>query len=51
MECTGYVAHLEEINLNTISVGMLKGKTPFRRLKCKWDNDIKMDIKDVEEVG
>jgi hypothetical protein len=51
LECAGNIAHLEEINVNTMSVGILKGKTTFRRLRCKWDNYIEMDIRDAQEVG
>jgi hypothetical protein len=50
MECARNLAHLEEINVNSVSVGVLKGKRPFRRLRCKCDDDIKMDIKDVGDT-
>jgi hypothetical protein len=39
------LGHMEEIrNAYRIFVGQLQGKVIFGRLRCRWNDDIKMDL-------
>ena len=33
--------------MHTVLVGRSEGKRPLRRLRCRWEDNIKMDLKKV----
>jgi hypothetical protein len=35
-------------NAYKISVGKLEGKKPFGKSRCRWDDNIKMDMRETE---
>jgi len=37
----------ENRNIYTILVGKPEGKSPFGRLRCRWEDNIKMDLQEV----
>ncbi|KAJ4431384.1 hypothetical protein ANN_19981 [Periplaneta americana] len=44
----GHVAHMgESRNAYGVLVGMLEGKRPLGRPKCRWEDNIKMDLRKV----
>jgi hypothetical protein len=38
-------------NVYSILVGKPDGKRPLGRPRCRWDDNIRMDLKEVEEPG
>jgi len=45
----GFVEHMGVMrNAYTISVGKPEGKRPFRRQKCRWEDNIRMDLREIE---
>jgi hypothetical protein len=49
MKWAGDVAHMEEMrNAYKILVGKYEGKTPLRRSRRKWEDDIKIEFKGME---
>jgi hypothetical protein len=52
MRWTGYVAHMGEMrNENNILVGKPEGKRPVRRTRCRWEDNIRMDLREIEWKG
>jgi hypothetical protein len=52
MRWEGHVAFLQELkNSDKILVGKLVGKSPFGRLRCKWKDNIKIDLKEMGLEG
>jgi len=48
MGWAGYVARMEERRVvNRILVGKPEGKKPLGRPRCRWEDNIKMDIQKV----
>jgi hypothetical protein len=47
MRWAGHVARMGEVRDAYSLVGNTEGKIPLRRLGRKWEDDIKMDIKDI----
>jgi hypothetical protein len=46
MKWAGHVAHIgEERKVYKVLVERLKGKRPLRRPRCRWENGIKMDLR------
>ena len=44
----GHVAHMEESrNAYKILVGKPEGKRPLQRPRCRWEDNIKMDFREV----
>jgi hypothetical protein len=37
----------EKRNAYRILVGILEGKRPLRRPRCRWEDNIKMDLTDI----
>jgi hypothetical protein len=45
---TGHVARMgEEGNVCEVLMGKPEGKRPFGRPKCRWEDKIRMDLKDI----
>jgi hypothetical protein len=40
-------SHGEERGMYRVLVGKSEGKRPLRRPRCKWKNNIKMDLQEV----
>jgi hypothetical protein len=38
-------------NTYSILVGMLEGKTPLRRLRSRWEDNIRMDLREIVWEG
>jgi hypothetical protein len=52
MSWTGHVAHMGEMrNLYKIFVRKPEGKGPLGRLRRRWENNIKIDLKETECEG
>jgi hypothetical protein len=48
MRWVGHVAHMEEEKgVYTVLVGRPIGKTPLGRPRCRWDDNIKMDLREI----
>jgi hypothetical protein len=48
MRWTEHVAHMgEEGNVYKVFLGKLEGKRPLRRLRCRWENGIRMDLRAI----
>jgi hypothetical protein len=48
MRWTGHEECMGELkNAYRILVGSLEGKGPLRRPTCRWENNIKMDLKEI----
>ena len=44
----GHVARMEQTrNAHRILVGKPDGKKPLRRPRCRWDDNIKMDLREA----
>ena len=44
----GHVAHMEQSrNAYRVLVGKPEGKRPLRRTRCRWEDNIKMDLREV----
>jgi hypothetical protein len=37
----------EKINLFRVLVGKFEGKKPLRRLRGSWENNVKVDVKEI----
>jgi hypothetical protein len=46
MRWAGYVAHMK-MNAYTILVGKPEGRRPLGRQRCKWVDNIKMDLREI----
>jgi hypothetical protein len=44
MECS---IHGDEMNAYRILVGKPEGKTPLGRPRCRWEDNIKMDLREI----
>jgi hypothetical protein len=52
MRWAGHVARMgEKMNAYRILVGKPKGKRPLGRPRCRWVNNIKMDLREIEWGG
>jgi hypothetical protein len=52
MRCVEHVARMgERIGMYRVLVGRLEGKRPLGRPKCRWEDNIKMDLQEVECGG
>jgi hypothetical protein len=48
MRWVGHVAHMEEERkMYRVLVGKPKGKRPLRRLRHRWENGIRMDLREI----
>jgi hypothetical protein len=48
MKQVGYVACMEEgRGVHRVLVGRPKGKRPLGRPRCKWEDNIKMDLREM----
>jgi len=48
MRWAGHVARMGEMrNVYSISVGKSEGKGPFGRTVCRWEDNIRMDRKEI----
>jgi hypothetical protein len=48
MRCAGHVAHIgERRGVNRVLVGRPKGKRPLGRPRCRWEDNIKMDLREI----
>jgi hypothetical protein len=48
MGCTNHVAHIgQEQRVYKVLVGELNGKRPLRILRCRWEDQIKMDLRGI----
>jgi hypothetical protein len=48
MRYAGYVAHMEDRrDAYRVLVGKPEGKRPLGRLRCRWEDNIKMDLQEV----
>jgi len=44
----GYAAHVGEItNTHKILVGKLEGKRPLGRYRCRWEDNIRKDLREI----
>ena len=41
----------EERGVHRVSVGKPEGKRPLRRRRCRWEDNIKMDLQEVGSGG
>jgi hypothetical protein len=49
MRCAGHVAHMGDMrNAYKILVGKPQGKRPHGRPMCRWEDSIRMDLKEVK---
>jgi hypothetical protein len=52
MRWAGHVARIgEDRVVHRVLVGKPEGKRPLRRLRRRWDDNIKMDLQEVGEGG
>jgi len=52
MGWVGYVARMGEgRGVHRVLVGKPEGKRPLGRPRCRWEDNIKMDLRKVGEVG
>jgi hypothetical protein len=52
MRWAGYVAFLgEERGVYRVLVWKPKGKRPLGRLRCRWDDNIKLDLREIGTDG
>jgi hypothetical protein len=52
MRLAGYVAQMEEgRGVYRVLVGKPEGKRPLGRPRCRWDDNIKMDLQEVRCGG
>jgi len=48
MGWAGHVAHIGVMrNAYSILVGKLEGKRPLERPKCSWEDNIRMDLREI----
>jgi hypothetical protein len=48
MKWTGYMAHTgERSGVSRVLVWKPEGKRPLGRLRCRWENNIKIDLQEV----
>jgi hypothetical protein len=48
MRRVAHVAHMGEgRNMNRVLVGKPEGKTPLERPRCRWEDGIKMDLREM----
>jgi hypothetical protein len=53
MRCVGHVAHIgeerrgEEKNVYRVLMGKPEGKRPLGRPRCRWENGIRMDLREI----
>jgi hypothetical protein len=48
MRWVGHVAHMgEERNIYRVLVRKPEGKRPLERPRCRWENGIKMDLREI----
>jgi hypothetical protein len=47
MKWAGHVTRMEERNGYRLLVGKLEGKRPLGRPRCKWVDNIKMNLRDI----
>ena len=48
MRWAGHVAHMgEKRGIYRVLVGKPEGRRPLRRHKCRWEDNIKLDIQEV----
>jgi hypothetical protein len=43
--------HGEEMNAYMVLVGKPEGKRPLGSPRCRWDDNIKMDLREMEWIG
>jgi len=52
IRCAGHVARMgEKRDVYRVLVGKPEGKRPLGRPRCRWEDNIKMDLQDVECEG
>jgi hypothetical protein len=52
MRRAGHVSHMgEERKLYKVLVGKPKGKRPLGRLRCRWEDGIRMDLRETGWEG
>jgi hypothetical protein len=44
----GHVTRMEKRNVCKILVGKAEGKRPLGRLRCRWENNTKMDLRETK---
>jgi hypothetical protein len=48
MRCAGYVScRGEEMKVYRVLVGKLEGKRPLERARCRWEDEIRMDLRKI----
>jgi hypothetical protein len=48
MRWVGHVAHMgEERKMYKVLVGKLEGKRPFGRLRRRWEDGIRLDLREI----
>jgi hypothetical protein len=47
MRWTGHVTHMERRGVYRVLVGRPEGKRPLRRLRHRWEDNIKMDLREI----
>jgi hypothetical protein len=47
IRCGGQVAHKEMINSYKMLVGKFEAKRPLRRPRCRWEDNIKMNLTQI----
>ena len=51
MKLAGYVARIvDRRRVCKVLVGIPEGKSPLRTRRCRWEDNIKMDLQDVRYV-
>jgi hypothetical protein len=49
MRCAGYVVYMEEMrNAYTVLVGKPEGMKPLRRPRHRWEDNVKMYLREIE---
>jgi hypothetical protein len=52
MRWVGHVTHMGEgRGVYRVLVGRLKGERPLERPRCRWEDNIKMDLRETEIDG
>jgi hypothetical protein len=51
MRWAGHVARMEERGMHRVLVGKPEGKRPPERPRCRWEDNIKMDLQEVGGSG
>jgi len=48
MRWAGHVTHMGELrNAHKIFVGKLEGRRPYGRPRCRWEDNIRMDVREI----